>query len=325
MTSTPYGDPAGHHHHRRSAAPVRTVHRRRRATTRTLLRGRAFSARPAALWPFAVADPLPGTARLAGWLGRVVVTLVTGYTRPGDRVLLLAPPPPPRPQSSVLRGARDPDPYAGLTEAVWTLIRLGRGVDTATAAPTPDFPTAPVNPTRRDRAESGPGPRPTRAASPTPTDRHHEFNSHRVRAEPRPGDQFDLIITAVHPHDTDWLAHTNWNAILTPTGMLAAITHSDSRRGRLLDPISAVVGTFRSGGWRWHDHIAVLTEPLPTPASTAATAKADASPVAARAVEPAATLTVSRLPNRLTHHDLLLFVSAPSDPQPDRDTEGDIG
>lgn len=304
--STPDGDSAGPQHrhphrcrHDSSTTPARTIHRRRRAGTRMLTHRARFSPRPTTLWPFAGAEQLPGTARLAGWLGRVIVTLVTGYTRPGDRVLLLNPPAPSH-QQPTFRGTRGPDPYAGLTEAVWTVIRLGRGADTATATapPAPDYPHIPTDPTRQHAIESASGPRLQRPDLHTRTDDHGESDS---PAEHRPGDQFDLVITAVHPRDTDWLAHTDLNTILSPTATVAAITHSDSSDGRLVDPMSAIVGTFRSRDWQWLDHIAVLSEPLHTPTSAPTGRSPIAAPVAASAAE--------RLPIRSVHHDLLLFAA----------------
>jgi hypothetical protein len=60
---------------------------------------------------------------IASWLLTAVVKIVTTYSNPGDRVLLLATP----------RTARRPGSYSSLPEAVWPVIRLGRGVQTALA------------------------------------------------------------------------------------------------------------------------------------------------------------------------------------------------
>jgi hypothetical protein len=103
-----------------------------RTRSRTATAGGIRTARPTTLWPFADAEALPGTELLAGWLGRTILTLVTTYTRPGDRVLLLTPPPLRTPSRAPGR-THGRDPYAGLAEAVWTVARLGRGVDSATA------------------------------------------------------------------------------------------------------------------------------------------------------------------------------------------------
>lgn len=312
MMSTPDGDSTGPQRRHRHCGhyftdSARTTHRRRRAVTRTLNHRAGFAARPTTLWPFAGADQLPGTARLAGWLGRVIVTLVTGYTRPGDRVLLLNPPTPSRRWSTFL-ATRGLDPYDGLTEAVWTIIRLGRGADITTAAPAPDYLFTHTDVTRRHAVESASGPRLQRLNQHALADDHHESDRRAARAERRPDDRFDLIITSVHPHDTNWLAHTDWTTVLTATGTIAAVTHSDSASSRLMNPMPAIVGTFRSRDWRWLDHIAVLTEPLPAP-TNAPTAM---SPIAVPVATPAATSRVEQLPIRTAHHDLLLFAAPPS-------------
>lgn len=305
MPPTPDDEPAGRrrrHRHRcprSSSTPTRTPRRRRRTTSRTLVRGHTFSPRPTTLWPYAEADPLPDAALLAGWLGRTIITLVTTYTRPGDRVLLLSPPARPRQPSVTPRRAHEPDPYAGLTEAAWTIIRLGRGVDTATAAPVPDYPDSPTNPPNRHGAESESGPRPI----PHPRTDLHESTQVATRTHHEPDGQFDLIITAVHPHDTDWLTHTDWTALLTTAGTIGTITHSDHRHGRLLDPLATVVNTFRTQGLRWLDHIAVLAQPLPEPAHATHTS----SPIRAAARARAAALNTEPLLIRAVHHDLLLI------------------
>ena len=76
---------------------------------------------------------------IAHWLLAALVKIVTTYTQPGGRVLLLAPPRSTgRPRWWSLTPVRttSPDePYTGLFEAVWTLTRLGRTVRTYTASP----------------------------------------------------------------------------------------------------------------------------------------------------------------------------------------------
>lgn len=302
MTLTPNGDSAGRPRRHSSTTQTRPTCRRC-ATGRTLIRGRTFSPRPTTLWPLAEAVPLPGTALLAGWLGRTIVTLVTAYTRPGDRVLLLAPPAALRRRPPAPDWSSHSDCYAGLSEAVWTVIRLGRGVDSATAAPAPDHPDAPAVPTARNAVESGSGPRLIPHGPRPSTDHVDQSDRPTACTNHRPDGPFDLIITAVQPHDTDWLTHTDWDAILTPTGAIAAITHSDSQGSRLRDPVATIVNTLRVHGRRWHDHIAVLTQPLGDP--TAATAHP--SPVSPSPMERATASTTGPLPIRSVHHDLLLF------------------
>ncbi|AXB43673.1 hypothetical protein [Amycolatopsis albispora] len=287
MTSPPHREPrqrAARTLHRRIHGPLPAAQSWRRAAANRALR-------PATLWPFADAEPLPGTARLAGWLARTIITLVTTYTRPGDRVLLLTPPagtPGPR---------RSAHPYSGLTEAVWTITRLGRSTDTATAEPAP---ADPPNHADATLAESVSGRRlhqPAEHGSADPnTDpvRHHHGSGHR------PEGAFALTITAVEPHATDWLARTDWTSLLTQRGLVAVVTHSDLADQRLLDPQPAIVNTLGEHGLRLADHIAVLDAPLPAPA--AHPSRPDTGPV------------------RRVHHDLLLF-TRPAASEADEQTE----
>lgn len=238
----------------------RPSHRRR-----TILRRR--SPRKAAppplvdLWPCADAEQLPGTTALAGWLGQTILTLVTRYTRPGDRVLLLAPPTRPVPAYTLGAFVRQPDPYAGLTEALWTVTRLGRSTDTAVADTALDALTGHRHATRlaNEESETGPGHdhgpvRPpddlclTKTAS-LPEHRHADGT-------------FDLIVTAVHPRFTGWHSHVKWDRLLTPSGLIATVTHSDIVGGRFVDPTPNVVETIRSHRRRWLEHIVVLTRPV---------------------------------------------------------------
>ncbi|PKV90283.1 hypothetical protein ATK30_1027 [Amycolatopsis echigonensis] len=249
---------------------------------------------------------LPGTALLPGWLGRTVVTLVTTYTRPGDRVLLLTPPPSPRALRRAVDGTRSATPYAGLAEAVWTVSRLGRGADAATAAPAPGYPAEHPDSAPCAGSESGSRLRLGRFGLHPVAEPHPDSARPRRRDGDRPHGGFDLIITALDPHATDWLAHTDWDALLTPGGLIAVVTHSDVRDGRLRDPHATALSTLGSRGLRCLDHIAVLATPVSTlPNRPVAAGRAgiaastlDFSP---RAVDAAAP------PLRSVHHDLVLL------------------
>ncbi|WP_084424986.1 hypothetical protein [Kibdelosporangium aridum] len=72
---------------------------------------------------------MSGTGVLAGWLHNAVIKIVATYSMPGHRVLLLAPSP------DAVSSPRRPGRYAGLFEAAWSVARLGRGIQTAFAAP----------------------------------------------------------------------------------------------------------------------------------------------------------------------------------------------
>lgn len=311
MTPAPHDGPAHRRRLRRDSSTPQTAHGRHRTTVHPPSRARAFAPRPTTLWPFADVEPLPGTARLAGWLGRTIVTLVTTYTRPGDRVLLLAPPISTRLPARMPDSARAADPYAGLTEAVWTVTRLGRSVDTATGATPPDYRGDPPAALGQDDHRSGSGPRPTRLGLRSPAATHPGSEHRLARVEHRPGTDFDLIITAVHPDATDWFSDTDWDSVLTSAGMLAVITYGDRRHGRLVDPMAVIAATFRSQ-WRGVlDHIAVLTEHVPGTSNKAVVASAPPAPAPA-AARNASEVAVDPMPMRSVHHDLLLIGAVPA-------------
>ncbi|WP_409497219.1 hypothetical protein [Amycolatopsis sp. cmx-11-12] len=309
------------------AAPASTGQGRRRAPSQAAITGRIRSARPSTLWPFADAEALPGTAQLAGWLGRTILTLVTTYTRPGDRVLLLTPPVSPHPSPRTPGRTDDGDPYTGLAEAVWTVARLGRGADTATAAPAPDYPSGHTDPFRHGGAGSGSRPRPSRPGPRPVADPDTDSAHLRHRAGDRPRGEFDLIITALDPHATDWLGHTDWNALLTTRGLTTIVTHSDLLGGRLLDPYPVLVDTLGQHGLRCLDHIAVLTAPTPDPAASPAAAARTAIPTASRSRSPRAD-GAGALPLSRVHHDLVLFrrlpLAAPEGDVADRTETSDV-
>lgn len=218
------------------SAPSRGDHRTRHGHRRRWRRSPCLT-RPATVWPCNADDPREGTTPLAGWLPHAIATIVTGYTRPGDRVLLLAPPvithhPPTGMASTTHRSPTDP--VSGLHDAAPTVARLGRITHTRTANP----PTKPES-----RSRSIPGP-----------------------------EHFDAIITTVDPCATDWIPGTAWTDLLTPHGTLAVITHPDSSDGRLVDPLGRLVNTLRHHGLGWLDHIILLETPLVAVPDTATSA-----------------------------------------------------
>lgn len=267
---------------------------------------RARRARFTTVWPTADAKPLPGTALLPGWLGHTIIALVAGYTQPGHRVLLLTPPRRPRAipnrTAGVITGWFGVDEFAGLAEASWAVLRLGRGIDTATAAEPPDYSTDPSALGPISIGESGSGPEPTRSES------ARRINPDRPSHQGPPSDSisasqgFDLIITAAHPHAVDWLQKLDWARLLTPRGVLAAVTYSDIRAGRMIDPIATIPATLRDNGLTWTDHIVLLTGAAP------ADAVVNAGHTSSAAVGPVVSVGNSTpLPVTRTHHDLLLF------------------
>jgi hypothetical protein len=328
----PPSTPAHRHRARplRSARPASPVGRHR-----SRVAGAVCRRQPVSVWPVAQDDPLPGTGLLPGWLGRTLITLVTTYSTPGDRVLLVTPPR--RPQAiptgsaGVVVGLFGPDEFTGLAEASWVLTRLGRSVQTMTAAAPPDYPPADTVPTDRAPAlaphpqpsaersaaarQSGSGPRLTPADSmqssqsdhpPVPAPTVAAAGRGRDRIEPERG--FELVVTAAHPHATEWLRESDWDRLLTPNGLAAVITYGDITGGRLTDGIPAITATLRSHGVRMWDHIALLSDPTPLGLARRGNRPNSTTPhTTSRTVRGSTdgrTVPITR-----THHDLVLLVS----------------
>ena len=232
---------------------------------------RCRPARPSTVWPCAQDALGEGVGLLANWLLTAVIKIVTTYTQPGQRVLLLDLAPYLAPPATGNHNQSRHDPYIGLHEAGWTVVRLGRGVQTQTAVAQPDA----VGEHPGDvSTESGSGPRPHTGGPVTdrPTGRsaHHRRDSDATATGSSP-DRFDLIITAAGPSAARWFRPADWAGLLTPTGTLAVITHGDYTRGRFTDPAGALVRSAHHAGLRYLDRIALLRVPIRDGALTAAT------------------------------------------------------
>jgi len=193
-----------------------------------------------------------------------VIKIVTTYTQPGQRVLLagassyLEPP-----ASWSPTGARHQStsgPYAGLHEAGWTVVRLGRGVQTQTAA-------AHLEPITDDpgdaSAESESGPVSKSPTSDQPADRRLGPDSTATDASPDRGpDLFDLVIATAEPRTVDRFRPTDWAGKITPTGVLAVITRGSRSADRLTDPAGSLVRDAHRAGLRYVDRIALLRVPI---------------------------------------------------------------
>jgi hypothetical protein len=71
-----------------------------------------------------------------------------------------------------------------------------------------------------------------------------------------------LVITAAEPRVLDSLKPTDWAPLLTSTGALAIITHSEHKRGQLHDPARPLVIAAHDAGLRYQDRIALLRIPV---------------------------------------------------------------
>ncbi|MCO1575909.1 hypothetical protein M8C13_09080 [Crossiella sp. SN42] len=299
---TPINGPAG-----RGPDPDRTRPPRHRPFHRRRFRhGRAGGGVPetTTVWACGQGEHHLGSGPLADWLHTAIAKIVRTYTRPGHRVLILTPPTAPRTAPADTPPGRWHSPrtlYAGLTETAWIIQRLGRSVRTHTAGPTPELTPDSTTQTLLGRPVRPAGPAPDRSPSPPETAPARPAVRTRLHS---PQGRFDLIITAAWPRDPRWLAHPEWTELLTPTGTLTVITHSDRREGVLVDPTSAIVRAAARRGLRYLDHAALLETPIQQEKSTA-TPGGLASRRAAVRREPGARIPVVRV-----HSDLLVFTAS---------------
>jgi hypothetical protein len=226
------------------------------------------SPRPASVWPCAAGSHHEGTDMSGGWLLTTVLQIVTTYTRHDDHVLLLSasaplhtpaqrPPAPDREQHA---GGI----VAGVDEAAWAVVRLGRRVHTLPAART-DTDTDTLTPIIEPISTDGSEPTRRHAKSGCPRTakaRAGQHTSLRAGTERDHSGRYQLIITVVEPRAVRPAPARGWADLLHPRGVLAVITHSDTSAGRLIDPTGAVVRAAHHAGLAYLDHIALLHNPL---------------------------------------------------------------
>jgi hypothetical protein len=207
--------------------------------------------------------PVDPPLRTLAVLGAATRTLVTTYTDPGDRVLIVEPPVVARAVGSPRRPSPVRLDWAAVVEAV---ARLGRGASTrpATAWVDPAVPhTRPV-----DNEPTDPSAEPESGAGHglDDPDRTIPIAADWITAldRDRPGaDRFDLIIAAVgavHPGHGPVAA---WAHDLAPTGTLAVITHGDRTYGQLASPGRDLHRAARMAGLALTDRLILLHEPPP--------------------------------------------------------------
>lgn len=265
---TPDDQPPQHDPTDPPTVPIRLPHRPRNARLRDLrlVLRHPRPHRPTSVWPCAEDELREGTGLIAQWLLTAIIKIVTGYTAPGQRVLLLDPAPhitPPAGWPSAAAGHRPGrGPYAGLLEAGWTVVRLGRGVHTQTAAARPDrFGDSAVD--ASSESESGRG-----LHTPSPASDHlgdggtDRQSGPDTAATAHGPDRFELILTAAEPNTLDALQPTDWAGLLTPTGTLAVITHSDNSGSWFTDPAGPLVRAAHHAGLHFTDRITLLRVPI---------------------------------------------------------------
>lgn len=262
-------------------------HRPDSATEDTTARARKTSqhSRLATVWP------QPAAASPRRWQA-AILTLATRYTAADADILLLDPP-----TTAWAPGERTMDPaspagwWIGPGEAAQAVARLGRAVHVRTA----DSQSARGAPAGRSES----GPRPTASRPGTDLRHRHRRRGRRNGLEEAPvtvdnRSRFDLIATAVAPHDPGWVTTVPFADLLTPAGTLAVFTHADNTGPQLVDPTGVLVDLLSDRGLVWVDHVILPATPLDDPGPATTRPSGDGSGSAGA-------------PHRVTHGDLLLF------------------
>ncbi|MEU6573581.1 hypothetical protein [Streptomyces sp. NPDC046805] len=216
--------------------------------------------RPGSVWLVAQHPGHPEARLIEPWLMETIVRIVATYTRPGHRVLLLAPPPtdPGTPNHRATPGIRTRGGLLpALIEAAGAASRLGRTLEAAHPASEITVRTAadapPLWPQSVHRL-------PPESVSPTPTGRRPAHVCCRPTAVGP--DRFDAVIAIIDPHHPDWVPDVAWDSLLAPSGTLTFITHSDQQRGRLIDPGARATRAARSAGLALFDRVVLLHIPV---------------------------------------------------------------
>lgn len=296
-------------------APARATSRPaspRRRAARTRSRGSATTTTPATVWACGATPTDPDAA----WPTAIVETIVTSFSKPGARVVLVPWPvfaPRPKHRSAEMLD-HDPGPECedGLAAALTTVEGIGRtaGVvriepDAGNAGRVPRPFGADLVGDRDGRASSG-------VASPI-RDPGSGVHERIVGARANT----DLIIASVRPvdsgdHSSDLV--TRFAARLLPVGgTLVVLTHSNWSGGELADPTGAVVTAAQNADLLYLQHIVALHAPIQDGHIVS-----ELDPVAAAEQARSQHRAVVRglpAPHRRVHSDILAFAQ-PHDHQP---------
>jgi len=236
-------------------------------------RGSASTPTPATVWT-------AGTAPIAldaTWSAALVERVVTSFTEPGARVLLLEWPTPNHGPSTltavgadgVIDRTRGTEPVPELRDAVTLVQRLDR---TARVEHVPVDPTVTGPASRPFRAELVAGPTHSLAVLPAAPETTAEPTApDSIAAD---ADAADLIVTSVPPlhcgdhcgdHDGDHVA--DLVALyaarrLRVGGILAVLTHCDWTTGELTDPTGRVVAAGQNADLLYLQHIVAVHAPV---------------------------------------------------------------
>lgn len=284
------------------------------ATTRAHSAGSAVTPTPATVWTV-------GAAAIdldANWPTPVVRRIVSAFSQPGGRVVLLPwPRPGEHPQldvagaDGVFERAPEADPDAAVTDALDTVERLHRRGRVVRLATEQDLTRSASQPFWTDLI-GGPQRTPMTATRSSGPSLSHFDSPVRDGLDAVPADT-DLVITSLHPDDRDdWTIDSMALVaarLLRVGGILAVLTHSDWSRGELTDPTGTIVASAQNADLLYLQHIVAVhvpvrdgrfaTDLIPDVDGSAADAQARTAHRAAVRGLP--------VPHRRIHSDVLVF------------------
>lgn len=298
-----------------SAPAGRAASRRgiRRASTPTRSRTASTAPTPATVWACGPTPLDPDTT----WPTPLLTKIVTSFSEPGDRVVVLpwptAAPNGPVGADGLIDHAPTVEPDDELATALAAITDLARRARVVRVEPDPTAHALASPPFWADLVgtpDTTPAPGPDSPPSPAPAAAANRLDVATADA--------DLIITSLRPehgadHTSDHIARFA-AGLLRVGGILAVLTHSDWSRGELIDPTGPVVACAQNADLLYLQHIVALHRPirggqfLSHLAPTTTTAQAPTQHhTQGRGLRPA--------PHRRVSSDVLVFAQ-PHDHQP---------
>ncbi|WP_229874157.1 hypothetical protein [Amycolatopsis deserti] len=268
------------------------------------------------MWP-AGASPID---LHAAWPAALIDRVVTAFSAPGARVVLLPWPSPPGPRRTltpigpdgVVDRAPDTDPDPELTNALHAVERLGRTVRIARVPHRTASDTPASAPFWADLIE-GTGPAPTTSVV--------AVNDAVTGEETKRSGGEDLIISSLRPelsgdHSADLVALFAARR-LRVGGVLVVLTHCDWTSGQLTDPTGVVVAAGQNADLLYLQHIVAVHTPIRDGRFHLPDEHSDTAGDSARGRHRARVRGLP-LPHRRIHSDVLVFTQ-PHDQQPPTD------
>jgi hypothetical protein len=274
----PPGTPRSPDHTPYPSAPARATTNRpgtRRASTSPRPRATTTTPIPVTVWACGPTPIDPNSV----WPAPIVKKIVTSFSKPGGRVVMLPWPTSPAAAHTVIDHTSAPEPDTELAIALTAITDLDRSVHVAHVEPTPPTYNPASQPFRADLIRD-----PDNTSAPQPGSLHH----HPPHAAPHRLDLkaggTDVIITSLRPEHSETRVNDHLcdhvallaARLLRLRGILVVLTHSDWSHGELLDPTGPIVASAQHAGLLYLQHIIALHTPIhggqflwhPSPAAT---------------------------------------------------------